>query len=110
MEHLIGQTFDRYQILELLGQGGMGAVFKARDLVLKRDVALKVLHPHLASNTSLKERFLQEAQTAAQLDNPCIVKVYDFGQSNNLLYIVMEFILVQKGTNEYIDQVGDNVN
>ena len=92
MKHLIGQTLDRYQIIALLGQGGMGAVFRARDITLKREVALKVLHAHLAAQPTFKERFLQEAQTAAQLDHTGIIKVYDFGQSNELLYIVMEFI------------------
>ena len=92
MEHLIGQTLDRYQITELLGEGGMGAVFKAHDLTLQRDVALKVMHPQFARKPNFQNRFLQEARTAARLDHPGIVKVHDFGQADSALYIVMEFI------------------
>jgi serine/threonine protein kinase len=92
MDQLVGQTLNRYQLNTLLGEGGMGAVYKAKDLTLERDVAIKILHPHFARQPNFRERFLQEARTAAKLDHPSIVKVYDFGQANNLLYIVMEFI------------------
>ncbi len=92
MEQLIGQSLDRYQIVTLLGEGGMGAVFKARDVTLQRDVAVKVMHPQLARRPNFQERFLQEARTAARMDHPGIVKVFDFGQARDLLYIVMEFI------------------
>ena len=92
MEQLIGQTLDRYQILSLLGEGGMGAVYKGRDLTLQRDVAIKVMHAQFARQTDFQERFLQEARTAARLDHSGIVQVYDFGSSRSLLYIVMEFI------------------
>lgn len=92
MDQLIGQTLDRYQILSLLGQGGMGAVYKGRDLTLQRDVAIKVMHPQYARQKDFQERFLQEARTAARLDHPSVVQVYDFGSSRALLYIVMEFI------------------
>lgn len=92
MEQLVGQTLDRYKILSLLGEGGMGAVFKARDLTLQRDVAIKVMHSQYARQPDFQERFLQEARTAARLDHPCVVQVYDFGSSKSLLYIVMEFI------------------
>jgi len=70
----------------------MGAVFKARDVTLQRDVAVKVMHPQLARRPNFQERFLQEARTAARMDHPGIVKVFDFGQARDLLYIVMEFI------------------
>lgn len=89
---LINQTLDRYRIISLLGEGGMGAVFKAFDLTLQREVALKVMHSHIASQADFQDRFLQEARTAAKMDHPSIVQVYDFGQTQNLLYIVMEFI------------------
>ena len=92
MNHLIGKTLDRYQITALLGQGGMGGVYKARDTMLKRDVALKVMHGHLAQQTVFQQRFLQEAQAAANLDHPGIVKVYDYKAEGDLLYIVMEFV------------------
>jgi serine/threonine protein kinase len=92
MEHLIGQTLDRYKIVELLGEGGMGAVFKAQDMTLLRDVAIKVMHSQFVRQSDLRERFLQEARTAARLRHPSIVQVHDFGQEKSLLYIVMEFI------------------
>lgn len=92
MEKLIGQTLNRYKIVSLLGEGGMGAVFKAHDLTLQRDVAIKVMHGHYARQPNFQERFLQEARTAARLDHPGIVQVHDFGQDRSQLYIVMEFI------------------
>ncbi|MDI7278039.1 MAG: serine/threonine-protein kinase, partial [Anaerolineae bacterium] len=92
LEQLIGQSLDRYEIVELLGEGGMGGVFRARDATLQRDVAVKVMHAHFARQANFQERFLQEARTAARLDHPGIVKVYDFGQAQSLLYIVMELI------------------
>ena len=92
MDQLINQSLDRYKIVTLLGEGGMGAVFKARDLTLQRDVAVKIMHPHFARQPNFQERFLQEARTAARLSHPSIVPVYDFGQHRGLLYIVMKFI------------------
>lgn len=92
MEKLVGQSLSRYKLIKLLGEGGMGAVFQARDVTLQRDVAFKIMHPHLASQPDFRERFLQEARTAARLDHPGIVQVYDFGQEQSLLYIVMKFI------------------
>ncbi len=92
MDQLIGQSLDRYKIIALLGEGGMGAVLKARDVTLQRDVAIKIMHAQFARDGGFQERFLQEARTAARLDHPGVVKVFDFGQARSLLYIVMEFI------------------
>ncbi len=92
MEELIGKTLNRYQIIELLGEGGMGAVYRGHDVTLQRDVAIKVMHTHLSRKSDFQERFLQEARTAARLNHPSIVAVYDFGQAQGMLYIVMEFI------------------
>ncbi len=92
MEQLVGRTLGRYRLDKLLGEGGMGAVFKAQDITLQRDVAVKILHPHIARRPDFRERFLQEARTAARLSHPGIVKVFDFGQEASHLYIVMEFI------------------
>jgi serine/threonine protein kinase len=92
MEQLIGKTLDRYKVMELLGEGGMGAVFKGFDVTLQREVAIKVMHSHLSRKTDFQERFLQEARTAARLDHTSIVEVFDFGQAEGMLYIVMEFI------------------
>src|SRR3989337_2567561 len=92
MESLIGHSLGRYRVVTLLGEGGMGAVFKGHDATLQRDVAIKVLHPHIARQKDFQERFLHEARTPARLDHPGIVKVYDFGLSDDHLYIVMELI------------------
>jgi serine/threonine protein kinase len=91
LNKLVGQTINRYKIVSLLGSGGMGMVFKAHDISLQRAVAVKVMHPHIASQPNFQERFLQEARTAARLDHPGIVQVYDFGH-RPYLYIVMKFI------------------
>ena len=96
MERLIGQSLGRYKIVKLLGEGGMGAVFLATDVTLQRDVAIKIMHPHMAQDANFRDRFLQEARTAARLDHPSIVQVHDFGQEKSLLFIVMNFI---KGSN-----------
>jgi serine/threonine protein kinase len=92
MESLVGQMLNRYQILSLLGEGGMGAVYKARDTTLERDVAIKVMYTHFAHLADFQERFLQEARAAARLDHPNIVQVHDFGQQRDMLYIVMKYI------------------
>ncbi len=92
MDQLIGQTIGRYRIVSLLGEGGMGAVYKALDVTLEREVAFKVMHAQFARQTNFQERFLQEARTAARFNHPSIVKVYDFGQNQGTLFIVMEFI------------------
>ena len=92
MDNLLGQTLNRYRLTSLLGEGGMGAVFKAYDVTLQRDVAVKIMHPQFARLSDFRERFLQEARTAARLNHAGIVQVYDFGQEKELLYIVMEFI------------------
>lgn len=92
MAELIGQTINRYKIISLLGEGGMGAVYKAHDITLQRDVAIKVMHAHFARQPNFQARFLQEARTAARLDHASIVQVYDFGQDRQSLYIVMKFI------------------
>jgi tRNA A-37 threonylcarbamoyl transferase component Bud32 len=89
---LIGQRLERYEVQELLGEGGMGSVYRAQDTVLKRAVALKLMHPQYARKVEFQQRFLNEAQVAAQLDHRGIVKVYDYRQDDDRLYIVMEYI------------------
>ena len=92
MEELIGKAMNRYELTSLLGEGGMGAVFKARDLSLQRDVAVKVMHPRFAQQPKFRERFQQEARAAARLDHPGIVKVLDFDQTDGHIYLVMELV------------------
>ena len=92
MDQLVGQNINRYRLVKLLGEGGMGAVFKAFDITLQREVAVKIMHSQFARRPDFQERFLQEARTAARLDHPGIVKVFDFGQDSGYLFIVMEFL------------------
>jgi serine/threonine protein kinase len=93
MEGLVGTVLDNtYRIEKLLGQGGMGAVFRAQDVALNRAVAIKVMHSHIAQQQGFRERFMQEARAIAALDHPGIVQIYTFSRDPQLLYIVMAFI------------------
>ncbi|HUT18190.1 MAG TPA: protein kinase, partial [Anaerolineae bacterium] len=93
MDSLIGKTLDEtYRIEQLLGKGGMGSVYRARDINLNREVAIKMMHAHFTGDPSFRARFLQEARAIANLDHPDIVQVYAFGQDLGQLYIVMDFI------------------
>lgn len=83
---------DRYQLLEKLGSGGMADVFRARDLMLDRYVAIKVLRKDYSINPEFQNHFRMEARSAANLSHPNIVTVHDFGFADNLLFIVMELI------------------
>lgn len=82
----------RYKIIEKIGEGGMGTVYRAEDLLLKRVVALKILHKKLMDNTKAIERFYTEARSAAALNHPNIVTVFDVGQMGEEYFITMEFI------------------
>jgi len=83
---------DRYQLLERLGTGGMSNVFRARDLMLERSVAIKVLHEEYSNDEAFRNRFRMEARAAANLSHPNIVTVHDFGFDHGQLFIVMEHI------------------
>jgi serine/threonine-protein kinase len=83
---------DRYQLLERIGTGGMSDVFRARDLMLERSVAIKVLHEKYSNDEDFQDRFRAEARAAANLSHPNIVTVHDFGFDHDQLYIVMEHI------------------
>ena len=88
--------FPALEVLELLGQGGMGIVYRARQRNLDRAVALKVLLPEIAREAGFAERFTREARTLARLHHPHIVGVHDFGESDGLWFLVMEYV---DGTN-----------
>ena len=83
---------NRYQILEERGKGGMAFIYRARDLMLERDVAIKVLREDYSNDPVFQEHFRQEARAAANLSHPNIVTVYDFGLDKGKLFIVMEYI------------------
>ncbi|MEA2424159.1 MAG: hypothetical protein QOH13_569 [Thermoleophilaceae bacterium] len=88
----VGDEIAGYKVESLAGRGGMGVVFRAEHMHLGRHVALKVLTADLAGNRSFRQRFIREAQTAARLDHPNIVPVFDAGEVEGLLYIAMKFI------------------
>jgi predicted Ser/Thr protein kinase len=89
----LAKEFPQLDILELLGQGGMGAVYKARQRQLDRLVALKVLPPQVGQMEAFAERFSREARSLARLNHPGIVMVYDFGHTDSgLYYFIMEFV------------------
>ena len=87
-----GQQIENYRIDAVLGEGGMGVIYRATDVNLMRPVAVKVMHSNLAADSAFQSRFLQEARAAARLDHPSIVRVYHFGRQEGLLYIVMELV------------------
>ena len=88
----VAAAFPELEVLELYGQGGMGAVFKARQPKLDRFVALKILTPALATQPGFAERFTREARALAKLSHPNIVGVHDFGESGGFFYLLMEFV------------------
>ena len=88
----LAADFPDYQIVELIGRGGMGAVYQAVQLQLKRTVAIKVLPKELAADPEFGERFLREAQTLATLNHPGIITVYDYGERNGVFFLVTEFV------------------
>ena len=111
----LSACFPQLEVLDLIGQGGMGAVYQARQTKLDRSVALKIIHPESATNPAFADRFNREARTLARLNHFCIVAVYDFGEveidtdqksgnepqqagrtENTLYYLVMEYV---EGTN-----------
>jgi serine/threonine protein kinase len=88
-----GATLNgRYPLLDRIGTGGMADVFRARDLMLERTVAIKILHEKFSDDKAFQERFKMEARAAANLSHPNIVTVHDFGYDHDQLYIVMEHI------------------
>jgi serine/threonine protein kinase/tetratricopeptide (TPR) repeat protein len=92
-EELVGTLLaDRYEILALLGQGGMGAVYKARDTELERLVALKLIRPDLASNPEILRRFKQELILAREVTHRNVIRIFDLGQTKGFKFITMEFV------------------
>jgi len=89
---MIGQTLGHYQVLEALGAGGMGVVYRAKDLRLEREVALKVLPAGLLADSAARKRFRNEALALARLNHPNICSVFDFDTHENIDFLVMEFV------------------
>jgi len=109
----IRRDFPQLEILELVGRGGMGLVYRARQRRLGRDVALKILTPDLAHRPDFAERFLREAQAMAKLSHPNIVTVHDFGEREARYFLVMEYVdgtplrkLMERGQLDGADALG----
>jgi serine/threonine protein kinase len=89
---LTGRRFGDYEILEMLGSGGMGKVYRALDVTLERVVALKMLAPNLSSDSAFVQRFVKEARAAARLNHPNIVQIYNFGTVESTYFLAMEYV------------------
>ncbi|WP_456275541.1 Stk1 family PASTA domain-containing Ser/Thr kinase [Bacillus sp. AK128] len=103
---MIGRRLSgRYKIIDTIGGGGMANVYLARDMILERDVAVKVLRPDFSNDEEFIRRFHREAQAATSLNHPNIVSIYDVGEEDNIFYIVMEHV---DGTTlkQYIQKYG----
>ena len=92
MDKLVGQELGQFRIVERIGAGGMATVFKAYQRTLDRHVAIKVLPSYHAQDPVFVKRFIQEARSIARLAHPNIVQIHDFGEQDNITYIVMEFV------------------
>ena len=107
---MIGKTLKHYEVEKLLGKGGMGVVYKARDVRLDRPVALKILKPELTSDPDKKSRFLQEARSASAVTHPAIAQIYDVDEVEGKTFMVMEFVegktVSQLITDRELDLVG----
>lgn len=89
---MIGRTLSRYRILEKLGEGGMGVVFKAHDGQLDRSVAIKILPGSKVADPMRKQRFVREAKAASALNHPNIVTIYEISYDDDVDFIVMEYV------------------
>ena len=92
MQDLIGTTLGHYRIVEKIGAGGMGVVYRAHDERLDRDVAVKVLHETVAQDADRLSRFEREARAVAKLDHPNILAIHDFSTENGVTYAVTELL------------------
>ena len=91
-QSLAGKRFGSYEVLEELGSGGMGKVYRAKNVTLERIVALKTLAPQFSADQGFVQRFLKEARAAARLNHPSIVQIYDFGCEEGVYFLAMEYV------------------
>ena len=94
MKTLIGRIINQYQIRTQLGSGGMGSVYRAKDLNSGQWVALKVMHAHLSAKPQFHTRFLNEARTLSRLDHPGVVRILDYGEAEGQLFMALELLEV----------------
>jgi len=94
-DHRAVRRVGRYEVVDEIGRGGMSVVYRARDTALNRDVALKLLHPHLAKHKEARKRFQREAHAVARLSHPCVVEIFDYSgedTDSDEVFIVMELV------------------
>tara|TARA_R110000850_G_scaffold22210_60_gene65476 strand:+ start:11698 stop:14079 length:2382 start_codon:yes stop_codon:yes gene_type:complete len=101
----IGKKLGKYTISGLLGQGGMGVVYKAHDSMIERDVAIKLLPAELASDKMMLDRFLAEAKAAGRLTHPHVVSIHEINQEGDVHYIVME-LMTGGSTDDHLESIG----
>ena len=89
---VVGRTIGGYEIIQIIGRGSMGTVFKAEQLSMSRPVALKILHRELVADSDAVARFLREARAGGQLSHPNIIRIYDMNQAEGFFFISMEFV------------------
>src|SRR5580700_8215768 len=106
---MVGRTISHYEIVERLGEGGMGVVYKARDTRLDRFVAIKVLPAERIADPERKLRFVQEAKAASSLNHPNIITIHDIGQAEGVDFISMECV-VGKTLDQLIPRRGMRLN
>ena len=106
---MIGKAISHYRILEKLGEGGMGVVYKARDTHLDRFVAIKVLPAEKVADPERKQRFVKEAKAASSLNHPNIITIYDIGQAEGVDFIAMECV-IGKTLDQLIPRHGMRLN
>ncbi len=87
-----GQKLSHYRLIEKIGEGGMGVVYRAEDTKLRRHVALKVLPPELVANEERRLRFLREARTAAAVNHPNIATIHEIDEADGVVFIAMELV------------------
>ena len=102
---MVGRTISHYEIIEKLGEGGMGVIYKARDAHLDRFVAIKLLPPEKVADAERKRRFVLEAKSASALNHPNIITIHDIASDHGLEFIVMEFVS-GKALNQVIARKG----
>ena len=88
----VGSRVGAYRLVQLIGRGGMAAVFRANDDRLGRQAAVKILVPALAADEAFRQRFIRESRAAAAVDDPHIIPVYEAGQSDGVLFIAMRYV------------------
>ena len=100
-----GSQIAGYRLVEQIGRGGMAVVYRAIDLRLDRQVALKVLAPELARDEAFRHRFIRESRAAAAVDHPCIIPVFDAGEASDVLFIAMRYVS-GRDVRTLLDRVG----